>query len=121
MRKVTTSLLLAAGLALAAGSGAALADTYSTGTVVGQKGSDEFYVRYDTDGDGSLADEVAVVRTRAQLEQEDNVVVLLESHALEAVDVNGDGVIGANEWVAESGSHFGSLDLNNNGIVDEEE
>jgi hypothetical protein len=121
MRQVTTSLLLAVGFALGAGAGGALADTYSTGSVIGQKGSDEFYVRYDTDGDGSLADEVAVIRTRAQLEQEDNIVVLLEDHALEAVDVNGDGYIGANEWVAESGSYFGSLDLNNNGIVDEEE
>src|SRR5690606_19701989 len=86
-----------------------------------RQGSDVFYVRYDTDGDGDLADEQVVLRTRDQLAEEKANVVLYEDHALEAVDRNGDGFIGADEWVAERGAHLGSLDLDSNGIPDGDE
>lgn len=123
MRKVMSSLL-AAGLtagALALGAGAATADTYSTGNAVAPSPNDVFYVRYDTDGDGSLADEQVVMRTRAQLEAEPHEVVLHEEHAVQAVDRNGDGFISSDEWVMEQGGMRGSLDLDNNGIPDGDE
>jgi len=84
-------------------------------------GPDEVLVRYDTDRDGYLDDEAWVIRTRAQIAAEGSDVIIFDDHALEAVDANGDGRITANEWVVESGGYYGSLDLNNNGIVDSQE
>ena len=120
MRKLTTSLLTAASLAL--GAGGAFADTYSTGDGPGTwNPNDTFAVRYDTDGDGSLADEQTVMRTRAELEAENIDAVLFESHAIEAVDMSGDGRISASEWVLETPYDRVSLDLDNNGIPDGDE
>ena len=82
-----------------------------------QDGSDLFMVRYDTDGDGDLGDEQVVMRSRAQIEAEGNVT-LMESHAVEPVDSNGDGFVSADEWRAEHPAYLGSLDLNNNGTPD---
>ncbi len=120
MRQFTTSLLMAATLAL--GAGGALADTITNGTGPGSmRASDEFYVRYDTNGDGSLADEQVVIRTRAELDAEPTKYYLFEDHSVEAVDMNGDGRISADEWVLETPADRGSLDLNNNGIPDGDE
>lgn len=84
-------------------------------------GPEEVLVRYDTDRDGYLDDESWVIRTRAQIAAEGSDVIIFDDHALEAVDANGDGRISPNEWVVENGGYYGSLDLNNNGIIDSEE
>lgn len=117
MRKLMSSLVAAGVLAL--GAGAASAETIVSGAELAPRGNDVFYVKYDTDGDGSLADEQMVMRTRAELEAERNEVILYENHAVEAVDLDGDGHI--DTWVMENQAMRGSLDLDNNGIPDGDE
>lgn len=138
MRQISTSIILAGTLVLAAGG--ALADS-NTGTAAPQQArtlldyhsggevspeqmrlyGDAVFVKYDTDGDGYLSDEEWVVRSKAEIEAEGSDVVIFDDHALEAVDRDGDGRISHDEWSSEVDGYFGSLDLNNNGIVDEEE
>ena len=111
MRKVTTSFLMAAAVAL--GSSSAFADSMST---TGVDANDEvYYVRYDTDGDGDLSDEQVVKRSRAEVEAEGLVII---ERGLEPFDYDRDGYV---DWFAMNPSDFGSLDLNNNGTPDGQE
>lgn len=147
MRPLSKSLLLATALAFAA-PGVALAcsdvdasyqgyhqhtegyhkhtqmlmDQYPEGAPVSelQAYGQQIFVRYDTDGDGYLSDEEPVLRNKAAVEAEGNVVIF-DNHAIKPVDADGDGRISHDEWNAEVGAYFGSLDLNNNGIVDSAE
>ena len=61
-----------------------------------------------------------IVRNKAAVQAEGNVVIF-DDHSIEPVDVDGDGRISANEWNTDVQAYFGSLDLNNNGIIDYEE
>jgi len=138
MRQLSTSLILAAALAVAAGGAAAdgttgaapqqqartLLDFHSGGDLSPEQMQlygDEVFVKYDTDGDGYLSDEEWVVRSKAQIEAEGADVVIFDDHAVEAIDADGDGRVSHDEWSAEVQGYFGSLDLNNNGIVDQQE
>lgn len=139
MRPLSKSLLLASALGLGAGAfsaGAAadclqpqnvqqvqmMLDDYPDGVTADQANSygEEVFVRYDTDGDGYLSDEEVVVRNKAQVQAEGNVVIF-DDHSIEPVDADGDGRISADEWNTDVQAYFGSLDLNNNGIVDSAE
>ncbi len=144
MRNLSRSLLLAT--ALGFGAGAALATDVAPGTQQAQMlmdnskvasgqiqpvqpstysnqpvlYGDQIRVRYDTDRDGDYSDEVWVVRSKAEVLAEGNVVVF-DEHSVKPVDLNGDGRITADEWQVETPGYYGSLDLNNNGIIDSEE
>lgn len=140
MRPLSKSFLLASALALGAGAfaqGAAadcvtapqhvqqvqmMMDQYPDGVTADQAASygEQVFVRYDTDGDGYLSDEEVIVRDKAAVQAEGNVVIF-DDHSIQPVDVDGDGRISANEWNTDVQSYFGSLDLNNNGIIDSEE